>query len=77
VQDAGHGGGGDGIKIKSAGRILNTTAAFGRMRGCRKYAAVKPESINQSIVKHLAFLEGMLIDSMGLSNYLPTSIMQP
>ena len=49
MQDAGHGGGGDGIKIKSAGRILDTTAAFGRLRGCRKYAAVKPESINHLI----------------------------
>ena len=49
MQDAGHGGGGDGIKIKSAGRILDTTAAFGQLRGCRKYAAVKTESINQCV----------------------------
>ena len=49
VKDAGHGGGGDSAKIMSAGMILDTMAAFGRPRGCRKYAAVKLQSINQSI----------------------------
>ena len=46
VQDDGHGGGGDGVKIMSAGRILDTRRRFDDQE---VFGNIQPFNPNQSI----------------------------